>query len=158
MEVQSEVGKGTRFSVYLPETRAEAEDLSPAGGRDSVPRGNERVLVIEDEDGVRELTCRVLEMQGYEVLEAALPSDALALSSSIEGSLDLILSDVVMPEMSGPEVAELIVAQHPDAKVIFMSGHTTESVLKHGTATASLLLKPFEIQALVRTVRDALDG
>jgi PAS domain S-box-containing protein len=157
--VESEVGSGTTFKIYLPfvpdkpETMPSANDKAPAGG-------TETILVIEDHDGFRHAVKEMLAMQGYRVSEARDGGEAVARASDHPGPIDLILTDVVLPGASGPEVFERIKAGRPEVKVLFMSGYTDHAVLRSGTlpAGASFIHKPFGSAALARKVREALDA
>ena len=156
--VYSEVGKGTSFTVYLP--RAEAVDApAEAPALISRPRvGTETVLVVEDADGLRELTRRLLERQGYTVLLAANADDALRIVEQTP-SIDLLLTDVVMPGASGPELTRTLLQQRPALKVIYMSGYTEDAIVQHGVLNPGIafLHKPFSAEALGRKIRDVLD-
>ena len=158
--VYSEVGRGTAFKVYLPATDAPVAVTQPVAL--PVPRAmaSETVLVAEDQDDVRALTKRVLEREGYEVLAAASGGDALVLADCYAGRIHLLLTDVVMPGLSGRDVAERLGASRPGIRVLFMSGYThnviaQRGVLEPGTA---FLSKPFTPETLAAKVRDVLDG
>jgi two-component system cell cycle sensor histidine kinase/response regulator CckA len=156
--VYSEIGKGTSFTVYLP--KADAADTvveSPAPtARPGV--GTETVLVVEDADGLRQLTKRLLERQGYTVLLAANADDALSLVEQ-NPSIDLLLTDVVMPGVSGPELTRTVLQQRPALKVIYMSGYTEDAIVKHGVLNPGIafLHKPFTAEAIGRKIREVLD-
>ncbi len=123
-------------------------------------RGSETILVAEDEDGVRSLTREVLEKYGYTVLEAANGEEALKVAESHEGPVDLLLSDVVMPRMGGPELAQALVARRPDVKVLYMSGYTDHPMVRRGVVNAGVafLQKPFTPTALVSRIREVLEA
>jgi signal transduction histidine kinase/CheY-like chemotaxis protein len=158
--VHSEIGKGTTFTVYLPRVLE-----PPAPDRRSGPRfavkqsGSETVLLVEDESAVRSLARRVLERSGYTVLEAATPGVALVMAEKHREDIDLVLSDVVMPELSGPQLVAKISQICPDAQVLFISGYTDDEVIGRGLSEPGLMLlpKPFSAQELVDRVRQALD-
>jgi PAS domain S-box-containing protein len=158
--VESELGRGTEFRIYLPRSE-EAVGLSgfaPAPV-EAIPRGSETVLLVEDELGVRGLAIAVLESSGYKVLSTEQPEQAVELCDRYEGPVNLLLTDVVMPGMSGHDVAKAICARRPETKVLFMSGYTPDVALRHGVlATTAYLQKPFSPAALARKVRDVLDG
>lgn len=123
-------------------------------------RGSETILVAEDEAGVRSVTVRALRRWGYFVLEAADAAEAMQVCDTHLGPIDLLLTDIVLPGMRGPELAEALWARRPDLKVIFMSGYTDDVIARHselqpGTA---FLEKPFTPDVLTRTVREVLDG
>jgi CheY-like chemotaxis protein len=123
-------------------------------------RGSETILVAEDEDGVRSLTREVLEKYGYTVLEAANGEEALRVAEAHEGPLDLLLSDVVMPRMGGPELAQALLAKRPSVKVLYMSGYTDHPMVRRGVVNAGVafLQKPFTPTVLVSRVREVLEA
>jgi CheY-like chemotaxis protein len=159
ISVYSELGVGSTFKILLP---AVTETKIEPGFADApeAARGTETVLLAEDEDGVRRLARFTLEAHGYTVLEATNGAEAIALASGYPERIHLLLTDVVMPELSGREAAEVIRAQRPNMKVLFMSGYTDDAVVRHGIveATDAFLQKPFTPLALVRKVRAVLDG
>jgi CheY-like chemotaxis protein len=122
-----------------------------------IPHGTETILVVEDEEMVRMLICTVLEGYGYQV-QLASTAEELAQIQAQARPLDLLLTDVVMPKLSGPQVAEQLQAQYPGLKVLFMSGYTEDAVVRHGVQTAEVafLQKPFSPTALARKVRELL--
>ena len=161
VRVSSEPGEGTTVKVYLPRVDSDVTVEEPAADEGTGGlRGRETVLIAEDEDGVRELLRKVLQEFGYTVLTARHGRDALMLAGEHGGAIDLLLTDVVMPEMSGRELAETLQDRLPDLKVLFMSGYTDDEVLQRGVsgADAPLLRKPFATEELVRRVRTLLDG
>jgi CheY-like chemotaxis protein len=136
-----------------------AEEPARSVVREDVPaRGTETVLLVEDEEMVRRMTREVLEGAGYHVLEASSGFDALRVSSGHGGRLDLLLTDVVMPGMSGRELAERLAPVRPGIKVLYMSGHTDDAIFHHGVTQAGtgFLQKPFTPDALERRVRELL--
>jgi CheY-like chemotaxis protein len=157
--VYTEPGQGSTFKVYLPKTKEsvdpESEDQYFAKGLG----GSETVLIVEDDDSVRKLARTSLEKNGYRVLAAENGENALRVSEAYDGTIDLILTDVVMPKMSGKELAELVKKVHPRAKVIFMSGYTNNAIVHHGILTRGVefLEKPFTPQNLASKVRVVLD-
>lgn len=158
--VYSETGRGTTFKIYLPrieeEVAGELFDRRP--GSAELPRGTEVVLLVEDEKGVRELARQYLEMSGYTVLEAEDGHTALELSAMHLGSIDLLLTDVVMPGISGRELAERIARSRPGIKILYMSGYTDQAVVHHGIleSDAVLLQKPFNMASLATKLREIL--
>jgi PAS domain S-box-containing protein len=161
IEVYSEEHYGTTFKIYLP--AVVGADLTLAQEQATrVPsaRGQETVLLVEDEPGVRLIALLVLESQGYYVLDAAGPEEALRLAADHQGRIDLLLTDVVMPGMNGRELAEEIVRQRADVKVLFMSGYTDDAVFSHGLLyrDVAFLQKPFTPTSLAQRVREVLDG
>jgi len=159
--VRSEEGHGTTFEIYLPcapemeDTRAEQ---GPERGAES--RGSETILLVEDEGDVRELTREILEMAGYTVLEAARGDEALRLCRDSAKPIDLLLTDVVMPQMSGPELARHIAELRPGTKVVYMSGYTDDALGHHGVLDPEIVLltKPFTPESLMQHLRLALDA
>ncbi|HEX7087476.1 MAG TPA: response regulator [Vicinamibacterales bacterium] len=123
-------------------------------------RGTETILVAEDEDGVRSLTREVLEKYGYTVLEASNGEEALSLSDRYQGRVHLLLSDVVMPRMGGPELAQALLRKRPDMKVLYMSGYTDHPMVRRGVVDAGVafLQKPFTPTSLVSRVRELLES
>ncbi|HEX6940465.1 MAG TPA: PAS domain S-box protein [Longimicrobiales bacterium] len=162
--VQSELGAGTRFRIFLPRAERSADDGIAADDdaepSDALPPGTETVLLVEDEEAVRSLVRKILEQQGYRVLEARSGNDALALSASHPGPIDLLLTDVVMPEMSGRELAERLLPDRPSTSVLFISGYTEDAVVRHGIQNTRInfLEKPFSPAALARKVREVLES
>jgi CheY-like chemotaxis protein len=125
-----------------------------------VPSGRETVLVAEDENPVQALVAAVLEAAGHKVLRARHGEEALEICTQFEGRIHLLLTDVVMPGMSGPELSERVTSLRPDTRVLFMSGHTDDVTFRHGVATAStaFLQKPFSPSALAMKIREVLDA
>ena len=156
----SEVGKGTRFKFLLPATMAASDsEERPPGGVAEAPKGSEVVLLVEDEDQVRKLASEFLQGCGYVVLEARDGREGLSVCEAHQGKIDLLLSDVVMPELGGRELAERILTIRPDIKVLFMSGHTQDVILKEGVkAGTPFLQKPFTPSDLAYKVRAVLDS
>jgi two-component system, cell cycle sensor histidine kinase and response regulator CckA len=157
--VESTPGAGTTFRIYLPHTTDPAEPEPAAAARKAPPRGSETVLLVEDELTVRAVARVALTRQGYRVLEAAGGQEALSLTATGTGTIDLLLTDVVMPGMSGPELAERLTGRRPGLRVLYMSGYTDEAVVKEGRLArgAPLLVKPFTPEDLARKVREVLD-
>jgi signal transduction histidine kinase/CheY-like chemotaxis protein len=161
IRVESAPGRGSRFEVYLPRVEAAAADAPPSpAGPGSVPGGTETVLLVEDEPGVRDLARDVLAAQGYRVLAAGDPAEALRLSGGHPGPVHLLLTDVVMPGMSGRDLAERLLAGRPGLRVLYMSGYADHAIVEHGVVDPAVpfLPKPFTAEALARRVRDALDA
>ena len=157
--VDSQVSAGTTFSVYLPRVH-EAPAKRDSGGSSMPKRGNnETILLVEDDHAVRSLARRVLVRAGFRVLEATLPSDAMRLAREHFKEIQLVLSDVVMPEMSGPMLVTKVLELCPHARVLFISGYTDEDIVGRGLTTTAMevLPKPFSAQQLVERVRAALD-
>jgi two-component system cell cycle sensor histidine kinase/response regulator CckA len=157
--VESEPGRGSRFSVYLPRVGEPAERNGDHQSRVADGTGSETVLLVEDEGLVRALARRVLEEHGYTVLEAAEALAALELSARHEGRIDLLLTDVVMPKMSGCELAQQLASLRPGTRVLYTSGYNEEAIGQHGVTDfgAAFLGKPFTPGMLARKVREVLD-
>jgi CheY-like chemotaxis protein len=134
-----------------------AEPEREAGGWSDTARGTGTILVVEDEDAVRFLACRVLHENGYRVLEAGNPADVLRIVRA-EGPIDLLVTDIVMPGMNGPALAERLLAECPDLKVLYITGYAEEAIQRQGMLPAggALLEKPFTAQQLADHVRQAL--
>ncbi len=157
--VDSQPARGTTFTVYLP--RALEKPNRDSGGNVANAKGNnETVLLVEDEASVRALSRRVLVRAGFRVIEAASPKEALVLAETHAKEIRLVLSDVVMPEMSGPVLVAKLSQVVPHARVLYISGYTDDEVIGRGIANPGIMLlqKPFSAQQLVERVRDALDG
>jgi PAS domain S-box-containing protein len=155
ISVQSERGRGAAFTIYLPAIRAKQELVLI---KEAVPKGNETVLVVEDEEGVRLLIVRILQSHGYEVLQARGGDEAIRLFNERSGRIDLLITDVVMPQMKGPELAAHLKGLHEGMKVLFISGYTDPQITNVAELNSGsyYLQKPFERDALTRAVRDAL--
>ncbi|MEP7001932.1 MAG: ATP-binding protein [bacterium] len=160
IEVESAVGKGTTFTVYLPRHEAPADLIGSGTMATLAPRGVETVLLVEDEEGVRALGARILERHGYTVIEARNGRDALAVVSQHVGHIDLLLTDVVMPEMGGKQLAEALVARDAAIRVLFISGYTDGDISRRGELDpcTAFLQKPFTARGLLGRVREVLDG
>jgi len=158
--VYSEPDQGTVFKVYLPLLQQPADQLAPAVVQAAPGRGVETVLLVEDEERVRELVKEVLTKQGYTVLTAGDGQDGLTLSENETRLIDLLLTDVVMPKMSGRHLAENLLRTNPSLKVLYMSGYTDNAILHKGMLDpeTQFIQKPFTPEAIARKVRDVLDG
>jgi len=157
----SELGQGTRFTVLLPAFgMAPESDQRASLSLAESPRGSaEVILLVEDADLVRKLASKILQGRGYVVLEARDGREGLSVCEAHRGQIDLLLSDVVMPELGGRELAERVVAMRPAIKVLFMSGHTQDVILKEGVKGGTpFLQKPFAPGDLARKVREVLDS
>ena len=158
--VYSEPGFGTVFKVYLPRIDdATANSIARQAQESNAPRGTETILLVEDEDVVRGLTRKILMQAGYNVLDAGSGDEAIRLCATHAGSIDLLLTDVVMPEISGKEVADRLLELRPSIRVLFMSGYTDEAIVQHGVLDANVkfIQKPFTWIALTRKVREVLN-
>ncbi|NJD62484.1 MAG: PAS domain S-box protein [Deltaproteobacteria bacterium] len=159
IEVYSEVGMGTTFKIYLPRDKGPASILAREEPSKGMLHGSETVLVVEDEETVRDLCTMVLEKLGYDVLQASNGKEALAVSMGTDGRIDLLMTDVVMPGMNGGELATQLVLHRPEMKVLFTSGYTENVIAHHGVMDneVSFLGKPYSPSALARKVREVLD-
>jgi two-component system, cell cycle sensor histidine kinase and response regulator CckA len=158
--VYSELGQGTTFRIYLPRTASGSVEVQRTAEQPAVPRGAETILLVEDDAMVRGLASRVLAKNGYQVLMAANGAEALDVSVESTNPIDLVVSDLVMPEMGGRELADQLSARHPGLRVLFMSGYTEDAALRRNVLQQgeSFLAKPFTPDALARKVREILDG
>jgi PAS domain S-box-containing protein len=156
---ESEPGCGATFRIYLPRIVTGAPAAAPAGAM-AAEGGSETVLVVEDEDVVRALTSKVLQKRGYQVLVASSGPEALGLASRHPGAIHLLVTDVIMPRMSGRELARRFATLRPEAKVIYVSGYPDDAIIRHGVLESGLvfLQKPFAPEALAAKVREVLDG
>jgi len=159
IDVVSKVGTGTAFSIYFPALEEAASREEPQSRLAQPPQGTESVLLVEDEDGVRTLGREVLQRCGYTVLEARHGREALDLMAFYAGPLQLLVTDVVMPQMHGRTLATLLTAQRPGLKVLFVTGYADPPLLDLGLSDGevSLLMKPFTPSSLARKVREVLD-
>ena len=158
IHVYSEPGKGSTFKIYLPAINDEvSEETETAKLKD--PGGNETILVVEDEMSVRKLAAITLERNGYKVLEADSPAEAMKISSKYKGVIHLLLTDVVMPGMNGRELQKQLTAARPEIKALFMSGYTANVIAHHGVLDPGLhfIQKPFRPKDLSLKVREVLD-
>jgi two-component system cell cycle sensor histidine kinase/response regulator CckA len=155
---QSEPGQGTTFRIYLPRVEAAAESRDPVRISKSQTGGTETVLLVEDEESVRQLVRETLEAKGYKVLEADSGEAALRLASHHAGPIHMLVTDVVMPGMSGRELSTQLCASHPQTKVLYLSGYTEDAIVHEGVLEpgTAFLQKPFTLQMLSRKVRDVL--
>ena len=160
IDVHSEPGQGASFRILLPVAEKEISEPGTTKAPSELLHGSETILLVEDETSLRKLTCHLLELCGYTVLEADSGIQALNLSREHEGAIHLLLTDVVMPAMSGKILADEMLKDRPETHVVFMSGYTGQTVGQHGVlAEGSFYLqKPFTKDGLARKVREALDG
>jgi CheY-like chemotaxis protein len=156
--VHSEVDRGSVFEAYVPISEEPLTDKTPPP-RPKLNAPSAVVLVTEDEPSVRQVVVTVLQRAGYRVLEAAHPRQALAIAHEHAGPIDLLLTDVVMPMMSGKDLAQQLCAQRPDLSVLYMSGYTDKAIVHHGVLEAGvhLLAKPVTPEQLLKTVAAVLD-
>jgi len=158
--VYSEPGRGTTFKIYLPRVEGAVETVEPGVAPARAVRGSETILLVEDDHAVRVLARSVLQAHGYTVLEASQGKEALFLSGQHEGPIHLMVTDTVMPGMSGRDLAERLKPSRPNMKVLFMSGYTDKAIVHHGELVpgTAFLQKPFTPDALARKVREVLDS
>jgi len=155
--VNSAPGQGACFSIYLPVTR-DAELIRAGVALGSSDRGSETILLVEDEDEVRAVLHQILVSKGYRVLQAGSGEEALVISRLHRGAVHLLLTDVTMPEMKGPELAQRLRAERPATRVVFMSGYNDERLSDDGSEPPVCLQKPFSPQLLGETVRVVLEN
>ena len=160
ISVVSAPGEGTRFTVYFPRSDEYALAQSAEKDSDTPLSGTETILLVEDDRGVRNLVERVLNSRGYRVLSAEHGVDALQLASALNGTIDLVLTDVVMPAMSGREMVDALRLKRPGVRVIYMSGYTDDEIVRRGLhdPTMSFIQKPFTAEHLATLVRKILDN
>ncbi len=158
--VYSEVGVGTTFKVYLPRIDEKAEAGAKEKGSEPARHGTETVLLVEDEAALRELLRKTFESSGYTVLVARDGKEAVELAASHVGSIEAMVSDVIMPGLNGPKVAELLAATRPEMKVLFVSGYSDESIFRNGVLRpgTAFLSKPFSLGTVLRRLRELLEA
>jgi CheY-like chemotaxis protein len=156
--VYSEPAKGTSFKIYLPRVEEATEEAKPAPVVTTIPQGSETVLVVEDNDSFRELIGEFLRGFGYTVLDAGDSEAALKVSDQHHGTIHLLVTDVVLPKVTGPVLAAQLIARRPALKVVFMSGYAEDAITDRGILPSGILLlqKPFTREALAHKVREAL--
>jgi two-component system cell cycle sensor histidine kinase/response regulator CckA len=157
--VDSEPGKGTTFKICFPRVAVEDYAVAPPVRTTEPTRGSETILLVEDEQAVRTVATRVLTNQGYFVLAACNGEEALAIAEKANGAIDLVLTDVVMPDVGGPDLVERLAARWPGFRVIFMSGYAEGDKVRVGVENlgTAFLQKPFSADSLMLTVRQVLD-
>jgi len=157
--VYSEPGHGTCVKVYFPSVHEGVTEEAAEEAAENARPGSETILLVEDEEAVRKLVRRTLERQGYHLLVAAGGADAVRIAEQHKGLIHLLITDVIMPHMSGRETAERLKALRPGLHVLYVSGYTETTVARTGALAAGelFLQKPFTPQALVRRVRELLD-
>jgi PAS domain S-box-containing protein len=159
IEVVSQIGHGTTFNLYLPQALPADSPSPPTPRIGRVARGTETVLLVEDEEAVRDLAKRVLESSGYTVIDAGDGVAALDIADRHTGPIDVVVTDLVMPRMGGRQLADALLVRRPNTRVIFMSGYSDEAVGRQGVSdSVEFLQKPFSPFVLVRKVRDVLDS
>jgi len=156
--VDSAPGEGSRFRVYLPQVEGETERPAIQVPAPPTPTGRETILLVEDEESVRRLGRRILEGAGYRILEAADGAEALAVAEAWQGEFDLIVTDVIMPEMSGQELSTRLRERSPNLRILYVSGYTDDTILQHGQLlpNTGFLQKPFTPTSLLQRVQEVL--
>jgi two-component system, cell cycle sensor histidine kinase and response regulator CckA len=160
IEVYSELGKGTTFKIYLPQIAEKAEKLIQEKPAVGLPRGDETVLLVEDDVSVRDLALMVLKRLGYKVLHAINGGEAFLTLENYQGRVDLLMTDVVMPGINGRELAQKLLKLQPGMKVLFTSGYTENVIVHHGVVEENLnfIGKPYSLQELAKKIREVLDA
>jgi two-component system cell cycle sensor histidine kinase/response regulator CckA len=160
ISVESKVGRGTSFTILLPRLATPVTSVGEDPRKDAVLHGTETVLLAEDDDAARGLWREMLETLGYRVLEASNGAAAIEMVHVYPGRIDLVVTDVVMPQMGGGELSERMAETHPGIRVIFLSGYTADTILRQGIAETGLpfLQKPFTAQQFARKIRETLDA
>jgi two-component system cell cycle sensor histidine kinase/response regulator CckA len=156
--VYSDVGRGTTFRVYFPRVEDQSETIHEISSIENKPKSKETVLVVEDEEIVRNMAVEVLETLGYSTLSARDPDHAQAISQGYEGPIDLLLTDVVLPQMDGRSLYDRLSASRPEMKVLYVSGYTENIIMHHGVLDEGIqfLAKPFTVDALAKRIRHIL--
>jgi CheY-like chemotaxis protein len=158
--VYSEPGLGTTFKIYLPRIEEDTESLNPSAVSTKSLQGSETILLVEDEEMVRKLACTILQKNGYKVLEAPNGEEALCIVQGQNGNpIQLMVTDVVMPGMSGRQLADRVERLRPEMKILYISGYTDNAIVHHGVLEKGVnyIQKPFTIEGLARKVREVLD-
>ena len=159
INVYSEPGQGTTLTTYFPRHAGSAAVESPVESKAKPLRGKEAILVVEDEPDILKLTEQILKLQGYTVIPASTPGEAIRLAGDYAGKIDMVMTDVVMPEMNGRDLAKKLLTVYPHIKCLFTSGYTADVIAHHGVLDADVhfIGKPFSVQDLAAKVREVLD-
>jgi DNA-binding NtrC family response regulator len=159
IDVNSEPGKGSTFRIYLPRHMCQAFDIKRKMATEIPLSQGETVLVVEDEPSLLRMNKMILEQLGYRVFAASTPSEAMRYAEEYANEIDLILTDVVMPEMNGRDLTKLLQALYPNLKILFMSGYTVDVIAYRGVLDkdVNFIMKPFALKDLAVKVRDALE-
>jgi len=160
INIYSEPEQGTVFAIYLPRHSDSSEKVELESERENALRGNETILLVEDEQSILKMTTMMLEMQGYTVLAASTPDEAIRKAESYRGRIDLVMTDVVMPEMNGRDLVRTLLSLYPEIKTLFMSGYTANVIAHHGVLDpgVNFIQKPFSIRQSAVKVREVLDS
>jgi CheY-like chemotaxis protein len=158
--VCSEPGQGTTFSIYLPRHVSSEEQSRVEVATAQVPPGQETILLVEDEPAILDIASMMLEKQGYTILKACTPRDAMEQAIKYNGIIHLLMTDVIMPEMNGRDLANKLLSLYPQMKCLFMSGYTADVISRHGVLDegVSFLQKPFSLPNMAAKVREVLDS
>jgi CheY-like chemotaxis protein len=159
VDVHSELEKGTTFRIYLPQHTFNADRVPKDNGAKQAERGHETILLVEDELMILNMTTTMLRRQGYKVLPAATPGQALLLAGEHAGKIHLLMTDVVMPEMNGRDLARNLFSLYPNLKCLFMSGYTADVIAHHSVLEEGVhfIQKPFMLKNLTAKIREVLD-
>ncbi len=161
ISIYSETGQGTTFSIYLPrETNVGTVRSAPTDAETAAPRGKETILLVEDEPAILNITRMLLQNQGYTVLAASSPDEAIRLASEQADEIQLLMTDVVMPEMNGRDLAQKLQSLYPQLKCLYMSGYTADVIAPHGVLGPGVyfIQKPYSMNTLAIKLREVLDG
>jgi CheY-like chemotaxis protein len=160
IDTYSEIGHGTTFTIYLPRHEGKAGQAAGTGdSAEPLMRGHETILLVEDEPAIIKLTTRMLETQGYTVVAASTPGEAISLAKERSGAIHLIITDMVMPDMNGRDLAQTLLSLYPHIKCLFMSGYTAD-MIEHAIVLdegVHFIQKPFALQSLTAKIREVLD-
>jgi CheY-like chemotaxis protein len=156
--VYSEPGIGTTFKIYLPRTLQDEQTTAASDLTPGLSRGSETILLVDDNESVRSAIGALLQMHGYIVLQAGTGQEAMEVSQKYQEGIDLLITDMVMPRMSGSELAERLISQRPQLKVLYMSGFTEEAMLRRGALQPgrAFLQKPAPMNVLMRKIQELL--
>jgi CheY-like chemotaxis protein len=160
INIYSEPGHGTTFSIYLPRYLGEEIQTQLEGKEISIPRGNETILVVEDDMAILNYAKQILESLGYTIIAENSPSEAIRIASENAGNIQLLISDVIMPEMNGRELLTALLPLSPQLKCLYMSGYTSDIIARHGILSSGVnfIQKPFSMSGFATKVREVLDG
>jgi CheY-like chemotaxis protein len=160
INVYSELGQGSTFKIYLPPYGIKLNGVIEKAPDLPAEHGNETILLVEDESTILEMTTRMLERLGYTVVAAATPGEAIRLAHKYRGRIDLLMTDVVMPEMNGRQLAANLLSHYPNFKCLFVSGYTANVIAHHGVLDEGVhfIQKPFSMKDLGGKLREAIEG
>lgn len=160
INIYSEPGKGTTFTIHLPRQEEECQKTLQEAKSAPLPTGHETILLVEDEQEILHVTALLLKKQGYSLLTAGTPGEAVRLAHAHRGEIDLLITDVIMPEMNGKDLSDTLLNLNPQLKCLFMSGYTADIIAQHGVLDegVSFIQKPFSLPDLTIKVRDVLNS